>query len=162
MRRRNKTPQTFLPLSLSLSLSLSLPPSLSVYISRDDNGQNHRSSSTLHTSYTRQPTDNPSLTQVRWVDASDMGGCGITTGMKKVLALATKARSGGAGGGAPPPAAKWGGRGIKSGGGKPNNKRKGTAAEKIKEEEEGGGAGESSKYGPKRAKAKSSTTRGGR
>ena len=28
-----------------------------------------------------------------------MGGCGITTGMKKVLALATKARNGGGGGG---------------------------------------------------------------
>lgn len=37
------------------------------------------------------------LAQVRWVDAADMGGCGITTGMKKVLALASKARSGGAG-----------------------------------------------------------------
>lgn len=31
--------------------------------------------------------------QIRWVDVSDMGGVGITTGMKKVLALATKARN---------------------------------------------------------------------
>ncbi|CBJ29881.1 conserved unknown protein [Ectocarpus siliculosus] len=29
----------------------------------------------------------------RWVDVSDMGGVGITTGMKKVLALASKARA---------------------------------------------------------------------
>lgn len=53
------------------------------------------------------------LAQVRWVDESDMGGCGITTGMKKVLALASKARgSGGAGPG--PPAAKKQGRETES------------------------------------------------
>ncbi|CAM9855582.1 unnamed protein product [Ectocarpus fasciculatus] len=34
--------------------------------------------------------------EIRWVDISDMGGVGITTGMKKVLALASKARSSGA------------------------------------------------------------------
>lgn len=33
------------------------------------------------------------FTQIRWVDVSDMGGLGITTGMKKVVALASKARS---------------------------------------------------------------------
>lgn len=33
------------------------------------------------------------LRQIRWVDVLDMGGVGITTGMKKVLALATKARN---------------------------------------------------------------------
>lgn len=33
------------------------------------------------------------MTQIRWVDVSDMGGLGITTGMKKVVALASKART---------------------------------------------------------------------
>lgn len=32
------------------------------------------------------------LKQIRWVDVSDMGGLGVTTGMKKVMALASKAR----------------------------------------------------------------------
>ena len=97
------------------------------------------------------------LAQVRWVDASDMGGCGITTGMKKVLALATKARSGSAAG----PSAAQRGRGTKTGAGKAkaDKKRKGTA-----ENNEEGADEEGSQMGSRRAKkAKpSSSTRGGR
>eukprot|EP00903_Cladosiphon_okamuranus_P013359 g12451.t1 len=62
-----------------------------------------------------------SVREVRWVDVADMGGCGITTGMKKVLALANKARSGGAG----PSAAIKQGMGTKAGAAGKIKKRKG-------------------------------------
>eukprot|EP00752_Nemacystus_decipiens_P009795 g8744.t2 len=87
-----------------------------------------------------------SFREIRWVDASDMGGCGITTGMKKVLALAAKARSGGAAG---RPAAKQG-RGTKGGAEKAIKRRK-VAADKTS-----GGAAESSKKDSKRVKVKPS------